>query len=160
MTIQLGNYIGEKNRIQKNISLGDPFDGVLRADCDIMNPSVMIEASADTVCGYNYAYIPEFGRYYFIQNVNAYRTGLSIITMSVDVLYTYKEAILNSNAVVCRSSRTGDAIHELPDDRAAIKQSETTHMITFESLYDNDADAGKGQTAIIVMTGIDHPASP
>ena len=160
MTIQLGNYFGAKNKITKSVSLGFNIEGTLRSDCDIMNPSILIEASPDTVCGYNYAYIPEFGRWYFVQNVNAYRTGLSIVSLAVDVLYTYKESILNSNAIVCRSSKTGDAIHELPDDRAAIKQSETTHMIQFDSLYDSDAQAGKGQTAILILTGIDHPASP
>lgn len=159
MTIQLGNYLGAKNKINKAVSLSFQREGTLRSDCDIMNPSIMLEASADEICGFNYAYIAEFGRWYFIQNVNAYRTGLSIVTMTVDVLYTYKESILNSNAIVCRSSRTGDAIHSLPDDRAAIKQSETTHVITFDSLYDSDAQAGKGQTAILVLTGIDHPAS-
>lgn len=158
MTIQLGNYFGAKNKITKSVSLSFQREGTLRSDCDIMNPSIMLEASADEICGFNYAYIAEFGRWYFIQNVNAYRTGLSIVTMTVDVLYTYKESILNSNAIVCRSSRTGDAIHELPDDRAAIKQSETTHMIQFESLYDSDALAGKGQTAILILTGIDHPS--
>lgn len=160
MQIRLANYNGPKNCIKKNVSFGTLLTGTLREASDVVSPAILVEAAADEVCGFNYAYIPEFKRYYFITNCSSFRAGLTVITMTVDVLYTYKEAILNSNAIVTRSSRTGDAIHELPDDRASIKQSETTHMITFDSLYDSDAQAGKGQTAIIIMTGIDHPATP
>ena len=157
MTVELARYDGEKNRIQKNVSFAVSIPGTLREGSDVVNPSIMIESSADAVCGFNYAYIPEFKRYYFIQNCTAFRAGLTILTMTVDVLYTYKESILNSPAIVVRSSRTGDGIFSLPDDRYPIKQSETTHVITFESLYDADAQAGKGQTAILIMTGIDKP---
>lgn len=157
MTIQLASYDGEKNRIQKQVSFTVNLEGTLRESSDVVNPSILVESPVDAICGFNYAFIPEFQRYYFIQNFTAFRTGLTIITMSVDVLFTYKESILNSPAIIVRSSRTGDGIFSLPDDRYPIKQSETTHVITFESLYDADAQAGKGQTAILIMTGIDKP---
>lgn len=158
MTIQLARYDGEKNRIQKNVSFAASIPGTLREGSDVVNPSIMVESSANAICGFNYAFIPEFQRYYFIQNFTAFRTGLTIITMTVDILYTYKESILNSPAIIVRSSKTGDGIFSLPDDRYPIKQSEKTHVITFESLYDADAESGKGQTAILIMTGIDKPA--
>lgn len=160
MTIQLTSYNGEKNRINKEVSFSAQFEGTLREASDVVNPAILIEAPVDSVCGFNYAFIPEFKRFYFIQNCTAFRSGLTVINMAVDVLYTYKSSILNSPAVIVRSSKAGDGIFSLPDDRYPIKQSETTHVITFDSLYDSDAQAGKGQTMILVMTGIDEPASP
>lgn len=160
MTIQLGNYNDEKNRINKNVSFSALFEGTLREASDVVNPSIMIEASVDAVCGFNYAYIPEFQRYYFIQNCTAFRNSLTVINLTVDVLYTYKEAIMNSPAVIVRTSKVSGDKPALPDERYPILQSETTHVITFDSLYDSDAQAGKGETMILVMTGIDEPASP
>lgn len=161
MIIHLTNYNGEKNRIVKNVSFSGKLEGTLREGSDVVNPSILVEANVDEICGYNYAYIPDFKRYYFITNCNAFRKNLSIITMTVDVLTTFQESILSSQAIIIRSSKTGDSsdpdLKDLPDERFPIKQSETTHTITFDSLYDSDADAGKGQTAIIIMTGIDKP---
>lgn len=157
MTITLGNYQGEKNKINKEFASGWSESGTLREGSDILNPSVLIEASPDTICGFNYAYIPEFKRWYYIQNVSAFRTGLTIVSLTVDVLMTYKECIMNSSAIITRSSRMGDSVMSLPDDRFPIKQSDTTHVVTFDSLYDNSSSPGKGQTMILVMTGIDHP---
>ena len=161
MTIQLANYNGEKNRINKDVTFSAQFEGNLREGCDVVNPAILIEAPVDAVCGFNYAFIPEFKRYYFITNCTSFRSTLTIINMTVDVLYTYKNSILNSPAIIVRSSKAGDGNpHSLPDDRYPILQSETTHVVTFDSLYDSDAQAGKGQTMILVMTGIDEPASP
>lgn len=159
MTIQLANYNGEKNKINKQVSFAASLPGTLREGSDVVNPSIMIEAPVDAVCGFNYAYIPEFKRYYFIQNCSAFRAGLTILTMTVDVLYTYKESILNSPAIIVRSSKYGDTNGDfsLPDERYPVKQSETTHVITFDSLYSNEVDPTKGQTMILVMTGIDKP---
>lgn len=157
MTITLGNYQGEKNKINKEFAEGWSESGTLREGSDILNPSVLIEASPDTICGFNYAYIPEFKRWYYIQNVSAFRNGLTVISLAVDVLMTYKESIMNSSAIITRSSKMGDSVFSLPDDRFPIKQSDTTHVVTFDSLYDNSSSPGKGQTMILVMTGIDHP---
>ena len=160
--IHLINYNGEKNRINKNVAFSVTLPGTLRESSDVVNPSILVESPVDAVCGFNYAYIPAFKRYYFISNCTSYRDGLTVITMSVDVLMTYCETILNSPAIIVRSSKSGDSsspdLKDLPDNRFPIKQSETTHTITFESLYDSDAQAGKGQTAIIIMTGIDNPS--
>ena len=158
MTIQLARYIGEKNKINKSVSFSVTLSGTLRESSDVINPSIIIESPVDAVCGFNYAYIPEFKRYYFIQNCAAYRADLTILSLAVDVLFTYKETILNSPAVIVRSSKTGDAVHSLPDERYPVKQSETTHTITFDSLYSNESDPTKGQTMILIMTGIDKPA--
>lgn len=158
MIINLGLYTGEKNKINKQVSLSYSKDGVLRESSDVMNPSIIIEESPDVICGFNYAYIPDFKRWYFVENVAAYRAGLTIISLSVDVLYTYKETIMNSPAIIARSSKPGDAVYSLPDSRYPVKQSESTHVITFDTLYSNASDPTKGQTMVLIMTGIDKPS--
>lgn len=157
MIITLYNMTDEKNKINKNIPSGRDFTGTLRSDADVVNPAIRIEAPADAVCGYNYAYIPAFKRYYFIKNVNAYRDDLSVITLAVDVLTTFQSSILNSKCILSRSSRGGDAMYDLPDERLPVKQSATTHVFLYDELYSN-VDASKAQSLILVLTGI-NPSS-
>lgn len=153
MMIYLYQMTQEKNRVTKTVTGGREFEGTLRADSDVVNPSILIEAPVNTVCGYNYMYIPEFKRYYFINNVNAYRTGLSLVTATVDVLMSFSSSILNSNCIITRSSKAGDQEFALPDDRFPVLQSEATHVIGYSELYSN-TDPTKAQSLILIMTGI------
>lgn len=52
---------------------------------------------------YNYAYIPDFERYYFIEDVR-YDVGVWTLFLRCDVLATYKDDVINSRQYVLRSS--------------------------------------------------------
>lgn len=55
--------------------------------------------------GANYLYLgAPFNRYYFLGSAEAGADGLTRIPAHVDVLYTYKAVILNSNVIAKRSS--------------------------------------------------------
>lgn len=56
---------------------------------------------------FNYAYIPEFSRYYFIQDW-AYSAGLWRASLSVDVLASYREYIGGQRQYVLRSAARSD----------------------------------------------------
>mgnify|MGYP000993607175 FL=1 len=49
---------------------------------------------------YNYAYIPAFERYYFIENITLQSNAINVLTLKVDVLKTYEDEILNSDLYV------------------------------------------------------------
>ena len=68
---------------------------------DVENPVVYIGAS-DAYDGYNYIYIPEFGRYYFAKCVGGNSQTLTFECTS-DPLMSFKNAILNSKAVISRN---------------------------------------------------------
>lgn len=51
----------------------------------------------------NYAYIPDFNRYYFITDITAISRYLWQISMSVDVLMTYYDDIMNLSAFIARN---------------------------------------------------------
>lgn len=153
MTIQLINMTQEKNKVTKTVSAGISITGTLRDGTDVINPSIMVEKTVDSICGYNYAYIPAFKRYYFINNVSSFRNSLSVISMTVDVLKSYESTILNSKAIITRSSKAGDPIFSLPDERLPVKQSDTTHIYAYPELYSN-TDPLKAQSLILVLTGI------
>lgn len=48
----------------------------------------------------NYCYIEELERYYFITDIKLLNNGIAELTAKLDVLETFKNIILNSNAII------------------------------------------------------------
>lgn len=88
-------------KIGKTLSDGLNFDVVLKDDTSILKP-VLLLSSPTPITGYNYMYIPDFSRYYFIDDIRSVRNGQWEVSAHVDVLETYKTAILANSAVVKR----------------------------------------------------------
>ena len=82
--------------------------GTIRGEYNVQSP--VIECTGD-LSKYNYAEID--GRYYKIVSCNRQRTGLSLLTLKTDVLWTYRESIYNLVAVVDRSYKLVNSY--LPD---------------------------------------------
>lgn len=78
-------------------------DVVLKKDTSILKP-VLLTNDARDVYEYNYMYIEEFGRYYFIDDIVSVNNNLWEISAHVDVLETYKAAILSNQAVIRRQT--------------------------------------------------------
>lgn len=78
-------------------------DVVLKKDTSILKP-VLLTNDARDVFEYNYMYIEEFGRYYFIDDIVSVNNNLWEISAHVDVLETYKDAILSNQAVIRRQT--------------------------------------------------------
>ena len=100
--IQLMNNQEELNKISKSPSVVMTLTGTLREETSIVDPVITIEYSG-TLTNVNYAYIPEFNRYYFITQIESVRTGLWRIYCHCDVLKTYAQAILGTPCVVARN---------------------------------------------------------
>lgn len=103
MIIRLYQNKSDKNHVDKSLTkLGDDITGTLRDDCSIINPVIKIENyTGSNITQSNYAYIPEFGRYYYITNIT-FSGNLYEISMHVDVLMTYKDSIRSNTAIVSR----------------------------------------------------------
>lgn len=72
--------------------------------CSVISPTLIIKAAAPKdVTFYNYAYIADFGRYYFITDWK-YVTGLWTATLACDVLSTYKSQIGAERLYILRAS--------------------------------------------------------
>lgn len=99
MTITFYNNISEKNVIRKTINNPLSMSGTLRESTSVTNPVITIEAPV-TIVGYNYCYIPDFSRYYYIVDVKSMRNNLWAVTLRVDVLMSFQNDILNTPAII------------------------------------------------------------
>lgn len=101
MTIVFYNNYSEKNVINKIIDslTALTLTGELRQSTSIKTPVIMIESDV-SIIGFNYCYITEFSRYYFITDIKSVRNGLWEVSMRVDVLMSFKDDILASEAII------------------------------------------------------------
>lgn len=80
------------------------FDCVMRHGCGILNPSIsLVLNQSNDPSQYNYAYIPVFGRYYFIEEWY-YDDRVWTASLQVDVLATYKTEIGSSSLYIMRAA--------------------------------------------------------
>ena len=126
MNILLYKTTNANNDLNKTISDKVELVGALRDASSIIAPSILIQSNP---IGYNYAYIPEFGRYYYIKNITAFRKGAYIVDLKCDVLMSFKEEILNMSGIVSRLT-SGD---EYANRDIKTKCLETHRKIVFEN---------------------------
>ena len=105
MTIKLYNNLSDKLVVDKKITQnGSDVTGTLRENCSIIDPVIKMSAIGTYLLSSNYAYITEFGRYYYITNIVCVG-DLFEVHMHVDVLMTFKGDIRNNSAVISRQEK-------------------------------------------------------
>ena len=104
-TKSANNVINKKLVSEKN--LGNSC--VLGDNTSVTSPTVIIGGitSLDSISDYNYAYIPQCHRYYYINDIIALSGGRVKLILSVDVLMSFKTDILNSTQLVTRQKNKG-----------------------------------------------------
>ena len=133
MNIQLGTITDANNKVSKSFSPSLTLTGTLRAPSDIIDPVITIES--ESVPNYNYAYIPEFSRYYYIDNITSIVNNIWQLSMHVDVLNTYSVQIKSLNALISDVETDGKNISEpyLASDTYKSKVKVLTDIINFPS---------------------------
>lgn len=105
-TISLFKTVSKNNRVVKTLTDEKRLSGELRNQTSVLNPSIIIE-SADNISTYNFAYISEFGRYYYITDIMSIRTNCWLVSMRCDVLMSYKDEIRSMNVILNNTQETG-----------------------------------------------------
>ena len=127
MTIKLYRNMSEEIAVTKNITDEITYTGNLRNESSVIDPVILIEAA--NLSDYNYAWIEEFHRFYFIRNIVSVRTGLWRLTMHVDVLSTYAGYIKDNNAIMSRNSNVWNLYYQ--DEQFKILNYETIQTKAF-----------------------------
>ena len=103
MTIVLYNCVAEKDRLDKSSGLTQvtTLTGYLREKTNVTDPEIVIEQS--NLPTFNYFYIQDFNRYYFLTDIISVSTGLWRISGHVDVLYSFRLSIEGLQVKVARN---------------------------------------------------------
>ena len=101
INIILYRNVDVNNSINKSPEMVRVISGVLRDGCSISHPVVRIEYND---INYNYAYVEALKRYYYINDIFIVNGQLKDLYLTCDVLMTYKQQIINKNAIVGRTA--------------------------------------------------------
>lgn len=111
MDVYLVGFTKKSNSTaQPNLTGITPFSCKLKAPCSIMQPVLQFnfnDAWKNALYSQNYAYIPDFHRYYRVVNWT-YNGALAECTLKVDVLASFKSSITASSQYVLRSASAYD----------------------------------------------------
>lgn len=108
ITVKLYTFSKRDNSTKQppNTLTPTTYDCILKEECGIINPVIILQ-NIGNPSNYNYAYIPNFGRYYWIREWT-WILGRWEAELYTDVLATYKNYIGNSEQYVVRASSEYD----------------------------------------------------
>lgn len=104
VTIKLYKYESPNDYVNKILTNEKSYSGTFRDEVSVTDPIFEIETT-DNLATWNYAYIEDLGRYYYITGIVAVTDKLWRIYCHVDVLMTYKPQILAHDAIISRQEK-------------------------------------------------------
>lgn len=120
MYLQIGNYMGDKFDVNKTFNILENTTSVeLWGVSSVTKPTIIISIDLYNRL-YNYCYLSEFGRYYFIDNVQIDGERV-ILSLSVDVWKTWKTGIQSCYGNAVRSESEG--INNITDSKIPFNQN-------------------------------------
>lgn len=144
MIIKLYTQTIPKNKMFRNLTNEITVTGSVKDTFDILNPIIQLNYNV-ALKNVNYAYIPEFGRYYLVSPPII--SGKTVyLKMHVDVLFTYKAIIMKSPCIAIRSSNRGNLYFQ--DDYIQFEEGYRYNVSRFP--YRFDAESG---TYILCISG-------
>lgn len=117
--------------VNKVLAGATSFSGTLRDESSVIDPILMLEAS--NLSQYNYLYIPSFGRFYYINNIESVRNSLWRLTCHVDVLNTYRSEILAHQAIVSKATQQDVSDLMIDDGDWVVENKKVNTVISFPS---------------------------
>ena len=113
MNVHIGSTTDDPRKLTKTITwitngqgTTQDFSCVPTADCDIINPTIVLAYDSNIV-DKNYAEISDWGRKYFINDIQMLTGGRMMLVLSVDVLSTYDTSIRACNGTMTRATWAG-----------------------------------------------------
>lgn len=114
MVIKLYKTVDDTLKVNKTLTDELSLTCVARDPVNIVSPIIEYEGDNTTIAGYNYAYIEDYARYYFmtVQN-DSY--NMNTLVLRSDVLRTAKDWLLQRNAIIKRNEALYNAYLNDPD---------------------------------------------
>ena len=120
-TVTLYHNSSPNEKIGKDLDTGVNYSCLFKQETSILKPVITIRTSTN-LTGYNYMYISELSRYYFIDDIIMVNDNTYDISGHVDVLDTYASAIKANSAIIKRQQNLFNLY--LDDPKAVVYSTE------------------------------------
>lgn len=125
MNINLYTFSKRENSTARPSGTGTVFSCYLKESTSVVDPVIILDHADENnpqMHYFNYAYVAEFGRYYFVTDIQLIG-HLWQYTLSTDIMATYKDDISSATLYLLRCSSEYDG--DIRDDFYPVKNSYT-----------------------------------
>lgn len=143
MTVLFYKYGGLKNKIDKVLSNPLTVENVIIKSVYNLTNIEMKLTNDNLDDDYNYCYIQELNRYYFVEKITHNNGGIRVYNLRCDVLTTYATEIKNATAIIRKSAN--------PDNNFV--DCEKSNTFTNEVLTLNDNFNHSGNLILVTSIG-------
>lgn len=147
MKINFYIVTNEKNALVKTSTVNWIFNQTtgesnIREPFDIMNPVLILDYGATNAAGfenfvYNYCFVEDFQRFYFIEDVTYIANRLVELKLHVDVLFTYRSIIREQTVVLKRNENIANGY--VTDEKFMVQNKVSLSRLIFKE-GENDLD--------------------
>lgn len=126
-------YYNKSDKRYEKKSLDVVYDNVALTyidKTDILNPIIKLGKAMDPLT-YNYVYIPEFNRYYFVSEPPTFDAGYYTLKLHVDVLMSWKDYINKQKAIIKRNETRFNMY--LDDAQYKVQNRDAVRTVVFPS---------------------------
>lgn len=146
MNVSLMSFSKKKNSTATPSSGGSSLSGTLREGCSVIRPIIGFDIGRTSFPNYNYAYIADFGRYYYVQDWEWYG-GLWWAYMESDPMASFKTGIGASSCYVLRAASEWDGT--IVDAVYPTKNKVRTECVDLQLSWADSFDSGKYVVGIL-----------
>lgn len=134
MIIELYKNNSDNNVVNKDITKVGEIDVRLKEPVEREAPQLLVSGVIDD--SYDYLYIPEWNRYYYVENKKQYSQSIYLINTKIDVLKSFRSKILQANAIVthCETLRN----NYINDNTWVSDVRQTTNVKNFPNGFNNN----------------------
>ena len=130
MAFTLNTYhtADDPRTISKTLANQVDYTCQLLDSAEMVNPTLRVKCTNETFNA-NYCYISFFDRFYYITGQTVESANTILLHCQLDVLYTYRQALLSSTFLVTRNENIGSTY--IPDNMLPLKGNKEMKVIEF-----------------------------
>ena len=154
MTVTLYKNTSDKRNLNKVITEIKSVSATAKGEINIISPTLILECFSTD---FNYCYISDFNRYYFVKSITLLTGQRVQIDLTVDVLMSYKEEIKNLTVNVLRYENIEPTY--LTDSRIPLFSDTVQKVIEFpENIFNLEKPSENSKNFLLTVAGGDFNA--
>lgn len=152
MTCTLYTNKQDKATLKKFLSGGRGYSITFKDDnIDILNPTIIISSDISALKEYNYVYLPNLNRYYFINGFTSLLGSRTELSLSVDVLMSWQSDILNMSVIADRSTNRGNRQMTDPLLPTLNKTNKSVYRLSNGLFYPSQLSAANSRCYVLTI---------
>ena len=152
MTCTLYTNKQDKATLKKTLSGGRGYSITFKDDnIDIINPTIIISSDIGTLNSYNYVYLPNLNRYYFIDGFTSLFGKRTELSLSVDVLMSWQSDILKMSVIADRSTNKGNKQMTDPLLPTLNKTTKSVYRLSNGLFYPSQLSAATSRCYVLTL---------